>query len=228
MKKTLALSFILTGLLLASCAKGEAGSSSQAASSLVPETLPYYFATLKTQSYYSKKIAYSLKKGTLSYEEGYSDHEISPSGKIEYRYEKVTSLASLSDNGDTSVSKSTVYETADSVYAYDETDGTYHTRKKSRSEFLAYTLPYDYSLASDARLTSSGFLSTIKGTIAEKDLARFGENKLNGVTDFAFEMTLTKVEGYLQSLTFSYTKDGLSISRSLAVSLVEPKITLPQ
>jgi hypothetical protein len=227
MKKTSTITAIAFALLLVGCTKNEARSSPV---SSAPEkgTIPYYFAALKTAQYDSIKLSYTIKKGTTSYEEGYQDHEINPSEKIEYRYETRTTLSSLSDNSEKSVSKSSVYESADTVYAYDENDGTYHTQTKSRSAFDAYTLPYDYTLSKDPVLTTSGFVSTIKGTIAEQDLSAFGETKLAGVSDFAFTINLTKLEGYLQSFAFAYTKEGFSIVRSYAVSALAPNLTLPE
>jgi hypothetical protein len=203
--------------------------TAETSASVAPEpgSVRYYEEALKAQEFYGVGLLYSLKKEGVTYEEGLINKTINVSSKIEHLYKSVTTIASLSETGDTVKTKTDVYETADTVYAYNEGDGTYHQDAKARTDFAPYLLSYDYAASTDATVAFKGYAATLSGTIAAGALSAFGETTLTGVTDFAFVTTLSKTEGYLKSFVFTYTMNGFAVKRSYDVSSVEATISLP-
>lgn len=253
MKRTLVFFLLLTGLFLASCGDNASTSSSspdissalttssaEATSSVATSVSSSASSPVSSANEWSQYIAGldqdtpyyviarsdSIKKAGVTYQTSSFTQSLDAKNQIEHKVLRKTTASELSANGDTTMILSDIYETATSVYTLGE-DSKYHVTSQTRQDFAAYTLPFDFSQASEVSVTYDGFDAILRGRVSEDKLAAFGESALHDVSDFTFQATLAKVEATPSKFSFAYTERGYSVSLAYRLDALPPTITLP-
>lgn len=251
MKRTPVVFLALASLFLAACGGGTASSSlpssatsesssnvtSESSATTTSETLSSvpasanewekYIAGLDAEvPYYVIARSATIKKDGVTYQTSSFTKSIDVKDQIEHKVFREVTAPELSENGDTTTVVNDTYETATTLYTLGY-DNKYHLTSQSRSDFAAYALPFDFSQASEVRVTYDGFDAILEGKVAADKLKAFGESALNEVSDFAFKATLAKVEATPSSFSFTYTERGYSVLRAYRLDPLEPTLTLP-
>jgi hypothetical protein len=222
------LTLLSSLLILGSC---QPSTSSSSSASIAPEegTPEFYVESLKNNNaYYSISLRYSISKGSETYESGSIRKFINLTEKIEHLYSNVTTLSNLSTPSATTTTYAESYACADRTYTYNAGDGSFHIAYVARSDFALYTFPYDFSAGGSFQVSFDKSLALLSGNVASEKLTDFGESTLNGVSDFAFQLTLNKNTGLLSEALFTYTKDDFSIRKDYVLTSIEQSISLPQ